>query len=423
LKTCYAESADGVHWSKPNLGLFSFEGSGSNIILQRSGAAPPYAATPLYTGANWTGVIPGECATGFFKDSNPHAAADATYKAVGESGHYGALLGFKSPDGIHWTPANGGNPILVADGEITEGKRHFFDSQNVVFWDDQRATYVMYFREYDGTRRIRTLTSTTFESWDYRKSERLIYPGLPDSTGDQRLLIAGKQNLYTNGAMLYERAPHITIGFPTYKSDYVMGEDGAVVPSVPRWDEPLFMSSRDGRTFRRSLEALIPRNTTARKEVYGNFMTRGLVALPGNDREYAIYAQEGDFIHGVGHMRMFTYRLDGFRSVRALEQGGEITTKPLVFAGNVLIINVATQQGGSVRVEMQDVAGKPVSGFALADCPPISGDAVAQQLTWTAGRSVIALAGKPIRLRFVLKDADLFSFRFAQAPEPSPQIR
>ena len=279
----------------------------------------------------------------------------------------------------------------------------------------------MYFREWDGAaRRIRTLTSTDFETWDYSQSERLIYPGLPDSPSDQTLLIAGKQNLYTNACMLYERAPHITIGFPTYKSDYYIDENGEVVQSerLQRWNEPEFMSSRDGVTFQRGTEAVIPRDTAERQELYGNFMTRGLVQLPGNDEEYTIYAQEGDFINGVGHMRMWTYRLDGFMSVRASELGGEIITKAIVFDGNKLVVNfVTSDEDGSIRVEIQDLEGNPMDGFALADCEPISGDAIEQQIVWTGGSDLSAISGMPVHLRFALENADLFSFRFV--PEPT----
>jgi hypothetical protein len=63
-------------------------------------------------------------------------------------------------------------------------------------------------------------------------------------------------------------------------------------------------------------------------------------------------------------------------------------------------------------VEILAADGKPARGFALADCPEIYGDRIEQVVTWKAGSDVGQLAGQPIRLRFVLKDADLFSIRF-----------
>ena len=77
-------------------------------------------------------------------------------------------------------------------------------------------------------------------------------------------------------------------------------------------------------------------------------------------------------------------------------------------------MNFATSAAGSLRVEIQDPDGKPIDGFALADCPPFFGDTIERVVTWKNGADVGSLAGKPIRLRFELKDADLYSFRFIE---------
>lgn len=113
-------------------------------------------------------------------------------------------------------------------------------------------------------------------------------------------------------------------------------------------------------------------------------------------------------------MRRYTLRIDGFVSIRAPLAGGEVTTKPLVFQGNRLTMNFSTSAAGSVRVEIQDQTGKPIEGFALADCPEIYGDAIQREVQWNDGPDVGRLAGKPVRLRFVLKDADVYAFRFGE---------
>ena len=77
-------------------------------------------------------------------------------------------------------------------------------------------------------------------------------------------------------------------------------------------------------------------------------------------------------------------------------------------------MNFATSAAGSVRVEIQDPAGKPVEGFSLADCPDHFGDTVERVVNWNNRKDVSRLAGKPVRLRFVLKDADLYSFQFVE---------
>jgi hypothetical protein len=67
-----------------------------------------------------------------------------------------------------------------------------------------------------------------------------------------------------------------------------------------------------------------------------------------------------------------------------------------------------------MRVELQDAEGRPIEPFTLADCPELRGDAIEQTVAWKGGADVGSLAGKPIRLRFELKNADLFSFRFGE---------
>jgi hypothetical protein len=82
------------------------------------------------------------------------------------------------------------------------------------------------------------------------------------------------------------------------------------------------------------------------------------------------------------------------------------------FRGRHLELNFATSAAGSVRVEIQDLDGQPLPGFALDDCPQIFGDAIGRPVTWTKGSDVRAIAGRPVRLRFELKDADLYAFQF-----------
>ena len=81
-------------------------------------------------------------------------------------------------------------------------------------------------------------------------------------------------------------------------------------------------------------------------------------------------------------------------------------------------MNFSTSAVGSVQVEIRDAAGNPIPGFALADCLAIYGDAIEQTVKWQAGSDVSALAGQVVRLRFVMKDADLYAIRFL-----SPSLR
>ncbi|MCA9418262.1 MAG: hypothetical protein KC917_18455, partial [Candidatus Omnitrophica bacterium] len=72
---------------------------------------------------------------------------------------------------------------------------------------------------------------------------------------------------------------------------------------------------------------------------------------------------------------------------------------------------------GSVRVELQDPGGTPIEGYSLDECPEIYGDTIEQTVHWKSGSDLTELKGHPLRIRFVLRDADLYSFQFTRDPE------
>jgi hypothetical protein len=114
---------------------------------------------------------------------------------------------------------------------------------------------------------------------------------------------------------------------------------------------------------------------------------------------------------GFGRLRL---RRDGFVSADAAYTGGELTTKPIVFAGRRLNLNVQTGAGGSVKVEAQDAAGRPIPGFTATDSSETYGNWICRAATWHGKDDVSGLVGKPIRLRFIMRDAKLYSFQFAE---------
>jgi hypothetical protein len=129
----------------------------------------------------------------------------------------------------------------------------------------------------------------------------------------------------------------------------------------------------------------------------------------------SLYATES-YWHGKGSMlRRYSLRLDGFVSIKAPAVAGcELTTKPLTFDGSSLHLNFATSAAGSVRVELQNPDGSAIDGFALADCHELFGDSVDRPVGWKDGSNVSQLSGKPIRLRFELRDADLYAMQFGE---------
>jgi hypothetical protein len=83
-----------------------------------------------------------------------------------------------------------------------------------------------------------------------------------------------------------------------------------------------------------------------------------------------------------------------------------------VFSGKRLEVNVNASVAGSAQVEILDSGGKPVPGFTLADADAIKGNWIAKAVTWRGKDDVTALAGKPVQVRFVMRDAKLYAFQF-----------
>jgi len=363
---CYAESDDGVHWRKPELGIVEFNESKKNSII-------------------WNGVGSHNFAP--FKDPNPNCKPDELYKALG--GGHGGLVAFKSPDGIHWS-------LMGDEAVITKGA---FDSQNLAFWDIERGRYVDFHRGFhNGVRDIMTCTSEDFLHWT--DPVWLEYPGVP------------KEHLYTNQITPYYRAPHIFMGFPKRFLPTRRGTDHR----LPGISDGVFMTSRDGLKFNRLTQAFIrPGPQKERWVCRNNEIAWGMLetesSLPGAPNELSLYSIEGYYQGNDCQMRRYTTRVDGFVSVQAPMAGGELVTKPIVFTGQQLTLNFSTSAAGSIRIELQTADGEPIEGFRLADCQEIFGDAIERAVSWNADSNLGKLASRPVRLRLVMKDADLYSIR------------
>lgn len=400
---CYAESRDGITFTKPELGLHEHDGSKQNNII-------------------WTGVGTHNFAP--FLDTRADCPAESRFKALGGLVEQGGLFAFQSADGIRWS-------LLHEKPVVTEGA---FDSQNLAFWEATAGVYRAYFRTFTagvttgkvwkpaGYRAIRTATSRDFQTWENYTD--LTYKDSP------------AEHLYTNQIAPYFRAPHLLIGFPTRYIERGWSDSMRALPELEHREqraaanlrygtaltEGLLMASRNGVHFERWNEAFLrPGPERPETWLYGHqyiawHAAETKSALPGAPHELSLYASEGSW-HGKGNaIRRYTLRLDGFVSVNAPLSGGELIMKPLTFAGNKLTLNFATSAAGDIRIEIQDADGAPLPGFTLDDCSPIFGDSIERIATWKDGRDVGKLAGKPVRLRFVLRDADLYSFRFAGSP-------
>jgi hypothetical protein len=429
---CYAESKDGIHWQKPDLGLVDFNGSTRNNIV--------LAVEEIGD----VKTVPGEPAV--FKDTNPAAPSESRYKAlivVGyKNSHRRGLIAYQSPDGLKWMPMTD-EPVHVDDA---------YDSQNLAFWDSEAGCYRAYWRYFtgggydskvwnpQGDRGIRTATSADFLHWETPHELQYV-----DSPSEQ---------LYTNAVKPYHRAPHLLLGFPVRYVERGHRDDKkheARAPGTPdkfeRWSaslralpepehrvwrarsserygraitESLLMASRDGVTFKRWNDAFLPPGIERPGTWnYGHqFPAWHLVETPGSlegaPSELSLYATEGYWTGKSDSLRRYSLRLDGFVSVHAPMSGGELVTKPVIFDGETLTLNFATSAAGAVRVELQNESGTPIEGYSLADCEELFGNTIERTVVWNGSTNVSKLAGQPVRLRFVLNDADVFAYRFSE---------
>lgn len=220
------------------------------------------------------------------------------------------------------------------------------------------------------------------------------------------------EHLYTNQIRPYARAPHIYLGFP--KRFVPERNQDRKFSGV---SDGIFMSSRDGVHFHRWGEAVVrPGLQPERWVTRNNMIGWGILTLPssvaGEPEELSIYAAEGYYSGPASRLRRYTYRLDGFVSVRAPLAGGEMTTRLIRFSGSRLVLNYSTSAAGSIRVEIQDETGAPVPGYSLRDSRELFGDSVEQAVSWDRNNDLGSLSGRTVRLRFLLKDADLYALRF-----------
>ena len=414
--TCYAESRDGIHWTKPDLGLVEVDGStANNVIVPVSGQF---------------------CA---FLDTRPGVPRAERYKANARDveAPY-SLVGYVSEDGVRWRKIREA-PIVPFAMENN------FDSQNAMFWSEVEQQYVLYARHMVGGRRA-TARSTSGDFLNWSPQTHMSYSDTGTTTPSQ--------HLYTNQTQPYFRAPQIYISLPgrihfgrrlltPNELKFLDLRHNRISGGMRDVSDAVLLSSRAGSTrydftFKESF--VRPGPGQSNWSTRTNYPALGVVQT--GPAEMSLYLQR-DYGQSTAHLQRLSLRLDGFASLHAPYHGGEMVTKPITFEGSRLEINYSTSAAGSIRVEIQTADGKPIPGFSLAECPEIIGDEISRIVAWgevppplstgrdpksTAAESnlsyqtpivawegsqdVSRLAGKPVRLRFVMKDADLFSFRF-----------
>jgi hypothetical protein len=372
-----AESTDGGRsFTRPRLGMYEFKGSKDNNIV-------------------WHGGMPGVPPA--FVDARPDCPAEGRYKGL--TGEWRKLYAMCSQDGIRWRLAQK-DPVEMPGT---------FDTVNTAFWDRTSGCYRCYTRFFDpshkptkdsiGVRAIQTATSPDFVNWTLPIP--LVY-----EDGDATM------QMYTNDIIPCPGAEHIYIGFP----NRIVEERVKFPPQ--RWpgvNDAIFMASRDGVRWSRYREAWVRPGLDRRNWTHrNNYPVWHIIETSPEEWSILIsehYMQEDGT---PGRLRRLSVRPWGFISAHCDFDGGEIVTRPLVFAGRRLRLNYSTSAAGAIQVEVQDVTGHPLPGLGLDEMAPMFGDELDAAVVWRKGSDLGRIAGRAVRLRFVLRDADLYALRLAE---------
>ena len=345
-------------------------------------------------------------------DDRPGVPADERFKAIGGSYHaddtetvdgvkpQDGLHRFVSADGVHWRRLE--LPPLFP--------RHALDSLNVLTWLPEEKCYAIYLRTwtgdegaekptYEGFRSVSRTTSTDFIHWTDPE---------PMQFGEAPL-----EHLYTNGTQPYFRAPHLLVALPFryWPERQAYAPEAFVALGVPEAQshgaaDAVLMTSRGGTTYDRTfLQSFVrPGHDPLAGYARNNSPSNGIV--PTGESEMSFYTVT-HYNHPTAQLRRQMLRLDGFAEVHADYTDGTLLTKPLIFAGETLELNVSTSAAGFVRVEVLNADDE-----ILATSEDMTGDAVDFAVRWVGRSDVVDLAGQPVRLRFTLRDADLYAYRF-----------
>ena len=402
----YAESEDGIHFTKP---LFDWN--------------------PMF-GSEKTNILIAESRGGdVWKD--PTAPPEKKYRHQCKYAFVvpGAKLEFfASPDGIKWEKTH-----VVDIGEC--------DTANIAFWDDRYHRYVLYTRKWirsdqnaaDRYRQVRRFESDDLVHWE---NETVVWTADEADLGKFKTP-TGQPCMDYYGATVYRypeagdfyillspafwhwkrRPENERWGFSGDPQDTRLKQEHLAPASM----DVRLGFSRDGVRFHHAVD----RSPFLHQGPEGRFDSKMVWALPNPvavGEELWIYYSGGNRDHdgcidpassrqlsGISRAIM---RLDGFVSADADYTGGFLETPLLSFKGIELRLNVNTGGGGSILVELLDETKKPISGYTRDDAVVINGNSTKKAVKWNDGRGVEQLQGRPVHIRFLMQDTKLFAFQF-----------
>ncbi len=392
--TCYAESNDGINWTKPDLRLHEVNGTlANNVVMTGNVQQSTHNLSVMY-------------------DTRQGIPENEKFKAVGgvassirrERG----LYRYVSPDGINWTRYRD-SAALFPDG-------YGMDSQNVLAWLPEENCYAIYLRTWSkdkpgdsvllkGVRTIARSTSKDFIHWS--EPVRMQFGEAP------------VEDLYTNATQPYFRAPHILVSMPFRFSpeSRVLSDEEMMAMDIDKtmWkgvSDAVLMSSRGGNVYNRKFLESFVRPGTDQRNWAARSTIPALGVIPTGDTEMSFFLTRA---YGTKdcYLERMKLRLDGFASLHTGFEEGYGVSKPVVLSGNRFKINYSTSSIGYVQIVLLDDKGKELPGFGKEDAVKLVGDKIDAEAKWKTGKTIRDLGNRPVRIKFVSKDADIYSFTIA----------
>ena len=372
----YSTSSDGVTWDRPNLGQVEFEGSTENNMIDLPFASPS--------------VIYDE------HESDPAKR----YKMAGCDGGYVAAY---SADGLNWTRysgtiASGGDTCTLAQDPHTREYLFFFKKTHEYLGEVRRLVYLT--------------VSPDMENWS---TPKLVMA--PDAIDDAQTEAEGglysqfyNMSVFPYGDQFLGMVTHFRYSGPPEESG----------PGQSSADGPIdvqLVYSRDGRTWYRleDRSPVIPNGPYDYDAGCILGVSNTPVSVDGEEWMYytGITTTHGGYLPDKEIViARAAWRRDGFVSLDADGDGGTVTTVPFELTDRYLTINAVTGEGGSIRAELLDADGEPLSGYAVGESSVFSGDSLSALMRWSGEPIDELLLGEEVQLRFYLENASLYSYQF-----------
>ena len=365
--TCFAESADGIHWTKPDLDIEP----GTNIVMR---------------GRRDSSTI--------WLDVN-EPDAQRRFKMIRWLPTRTLELRH-SPDGIHWSDVQAQGPWA---GDRTTFHYNPFRSVWVASLRMRHAPRRRAYHEHEDLPQL--LASVHDQHVPWLGADRLDrkHPQYPDQV----------TQMYAHDAIAYES---LMLGF----FSIYMGPENRVCASlgIQKHNEVQIGFSRDGFHWDRpDREAFLGVDQTDGAWNWGNVQSVGGGSLVVGDKLYFYVsgrALNDEFWDSHVSTGLAILRRDGFASMNTQGRGGSLTTRPIRFDdGRYLFVNIDAPEG-TLRVEILDESGQPIEPFTFENCDVVTADSTRAQITWGEHADLSVLQRTPVRLRFETTNGELYAF-------------